>query len=241
MFTNERFDEIIEILKEHKHIDVKTLSKMLYVSEATIRRDLNEMKTLGLIVRNHGGAILPENVDEVSIFVRMNENAHDKELAASNALHFIPEFRSVFIDSSSTALALATRMDLSFKTVVTNNLQTAIQLSKKPNINLISLGGNIHYNTISSTGSFTLRQLEDFSFDLMILSCTAVANKDIFENSLEQKELKLAALKRSKTKLLIFDHNKYTAHATYRLGSLSDFDIVVNDLECANIHSKTND
>ena len=72
MFTNERFDEIIEILKEHKHIDVKTLSKMLYVSEATIRRDLNEMKNLGLIVRNHGGAILPENVDEVSIFVRMN-------------------------------------------------------------------------------------------------------------------------------------------------------------------------
>jgi DeoR/GlpR family transcriptional regulator of sugar metabolism len=75
----------------------------------------------------------------------------------------------------------------------------------------------------------------------MILSCTAVTNKDIFENSLEQKELKLAALKRSKTKLLLFDHNKYTAHATYRLGSLSDFDIVVNDLECANIHSKTND
>jgi DeoR family fructose operon transcriptional repressor len=156
MFTNERFDEILDILKENKHIDVKSLSKKLYVSEATIRRDLTEMKNLGLIIRNHGGAILPENIEEVSIFIRMNENAKDKELAASNALHFIPEFRSVFIDSSSTALALATRMDLRFKTVVTNNLQTAIQLSKKPNINLISLGGNIHYNTISSTGSTVL-------------------------------------------------------------------------------------
>ncbi|MBQ3219885.1 MAG: DeoR/GlpR transcriptional regulator [Clostridia bacterium] len=231
MFANERFDEIIDILKEHKHIDVKTLSKMLYVSEATIRRDLNEMKDLGLIVRSHGGAILPENIDEVSIFVRMNENASDKEHTASNALPLIPEFRSVFIDSSSTALALATRMDLSFKTVVTNNLQTAITLSKKPNINLISLGGNIHYNTISSTGSFTIRQLEDFTFDLIILSCTAVNGKEILENSLEQKELKLAALKRSKTKMLLFDHNKYTAHATYRLCSLSDFDIVVTDID----------
>ena len=226
---NERHDAIMDILKENKSANVKALAKTLFVSEATIRRDLNEMKNLGLIERSHGGAILPENADEISIFVRMNENAKEKERTASNALYQVPEFRSVFIDSSSTALALAERMDLSFKTVVTNNLQTAIQLSKKPNINIISLGGNIHYNTNSATGSFTTRQLEEFTFDLMILSCAAVIEENAFERSLEQKEIKLAALKRSKKKMLLVDHTKFSAHGTYRLCALDDCDLVISD------------
>ena len=92
------------------------------------------MQNMGLIERSHGGAILPENAEEVSIFLRMERNASEKERVATKAIFHIPPFKSVFIDSSSTALALAERIDLSHKTVVTNNLQTAIQLSKKKNI-----------------------------------------------------------------------------------------------------------
>lgn len=92
------------------------------------------------------------------------------------------------MDSSSTALALAARMELNYKTVVTNNLQTAMQLSKKPDVNLILLGGSVQFNTNSATGSWTARQLKDFSFDLMIASCAAVIGDEAFERSLDQKK-----------------------------------------------------
>ena len=160
----------MDFLKEHKTAYVRELAHSLYASEATIRRDLAELKKMGLIERSHGGAVLPENADEISMFVRINKNAREKERAASVALKILPDFKTVFIDSSSTALALAARMDLSFKTVVTNNLQTAMQLSKKPNVTLILLGGSVQFNTNSATGSWTTRQLEDFSFDLMLSS-----------------------------------------------------------------------
>ena len=153
MALTERQNEILKRLKENKSAGVNELAKALYVSEATIRRDLAEMKSMGLVERSHGGALLPENAEEISIFFRMEKNANEKERAATKALPHIPPFKSLFIDSSSTALALAERLDLSFKTVVTNNLQTAIQLSKKPNLNLILLGGNVHFNTNSATGS----------------------------------------------------------------------------------------
>ncbi|MBP3433961.1 MAG: DeoR/GlpR transcriptional regulator [Clostridia bacterium] len=230
MILNERHNAIMELLKENRSANVKELAKTLFVSEATIRRDLTEMKTLGLIERNHGGAILPDNAEEVSIFVRMNKNAKEKEKTATNALRRIPEFRSVFIDSSSTALALAERMDLSFKTVVTNNLQTAIQLSKKQNVNLILLGGSVQFNTVSATGSWTARQIEDFSFDLMISSCAAVSGKEVLERSLDQKEIKLAVFMRSKKRILLIDHTKFSAHGTYRLAELSDYDLVAVDV-----------
>ncbi|MBQ7831889.1 MAG: DeoR/GlpR transcriptional regulator [Clostridia bacterium] len=231
MALTERQNEILKRLKENKKAVVSELAQELYVSEATIRRDLAEMKSMGLIERSHGGALLPENAEEISIFFRMEKNASEKERAATKAIFHIPPFKSVFIDSSSTALALAERIDLNFKTVVTNNLQTAIQLSKKPNINLILLGGNVHFNTNSATGSWTARQLEDFSFDLMISSCAAVIGNDVFERSLEQKEIKRAAFNRCKKRILLIDHTKFSAHGTYRLSSLSEYDLIVTDVE----------
>ena len=153
MKLSERQNNILELLKEKRNCEVRALSESLFVSEATIRRDLTELQKLGLIERTHGGAVLEDNAEEISIFVRMNENSKEKELAATNALPNLPEFSSVFVDSSSTALALAERMDLSHKTVVTNNLQTAMRLSNKKDINLIILGGSVQYNTVSATGS----------------------------------------------------------------------------------------
>ena len=230
MVNLERQKLILELLKEKKSMTVTDLAQKLYVSEATIRRDLTEMKSTGLIERSHGGASLPDNADEISIFVRMEKNAREKERAATAALGHLPPFKSVFIDSSSTALALAERMDLSFKTVVTNNLQTAIRLAKKPNINLVLLGGNIQYNTISTTGSWTTRQLDDFVFDLMLTSCAAIIDGATFERSLEQKEIKKAAFTKCATKFLIADNTKFSAFATYRLTGLENYDYVATDL-----------
>ena len=229
MVLIERQDAILKILKKNKTANVKELAKELFVSEATVRRDLAEMKTLGLVERSHGGAILAESADEVSIFIRMTKNAKEKEQVANNALSHIPEFKSLFIDSSSTALALAERMDLSYKTVVTNNLQTAMQLSKMENINLILLGGSVQFNTVSATGSWTARQLEDFSFDLMICSCAAVLEDEAFERSIEQREIKRAAFLRSKKKILLLDQSKFTANGSYRLAKLSEYDLIALD------------
>ena len=78
----ERQERILEYLKAHKNATVKTLSKMLFVSEATLRRDLQELQSMGLIERNHGGARLHENADEISIFFRLQKNAKEKERGA---------------------------------------------------------------------------------------------------------------------------------------------------------------
>ena len=229
MTLKERQQEILQQLKEKKSADVSELAKALYVSEATIRRDLTEMTSMGLIERSHGSARLPENSDEISIFIRMEKNVAEKERAASKALMHIPPFKSVYIDSSSTALALAQRIDLAFKTVVTNNLQTALLLAKKPDIHLYILGGVVQNNTTCASGSWTTHQLNDFSFDLMISSCATVQQGGIYERSMEQREIKREAFKRCKQHILVVDHTKFNESATYRLNSLTDYDLVVTD------------
>ena len=229
MALQERQESILEYLKEHKRATVKTLAKILFVSEATLRRDLQELQTMGLVDRSHGGARLRENADEISIFFRLEKNAKEKEKVASKALPNIPFFRSLFIDASSTALALAERMDLSHKTVVTNSLQTATQLAKQQNANIILLGGNLRYDASSVAGSWTNTLLNGFSFDLMICSCASVHQNEVFERSLDTKELKRSAFLRSKTRILLFDHTKWEEHGSFVNGNLADFDLVVTD------------
>ncbi len=229
MALNERQNTLLQHLKEHKRASVRSLAELLYVSEATVRRDLQELQKMGLAERSHGGALLPENAEEVSMFFRMNKNAKEKEIIAMKALSHLPPFRSVFIDSSSTALALAERMELRFKTVVTNGVQTATQLSKKSDVNLILLGGNMQYNTTATTGSFTTRELQLFRFDLMICSCAAITKDEVLERSVEQMELKSTAFSRSDYRMLLADNTKFQSFGTYCTAKLCDFDIVVSD------------
>lgn len=226
---NERQQNIMDILKDKQKVSVNELADRLFVSEATIRRNLTELKSLGLIERAHGLALLTDHSEEVSIFVRISKNAQEKERAVSNLLTYLPEFQSVFIDGSSTALALAQRINLSHKTVVTHGLQTAIALSKKENVNLILIGGNVQQNTVSATGSWSVRQLNDFSFDLMLCSCNAVENDMVLEKTLEQKEIKYAAFMRSKKRILIVDHFKFERSGIHCFANLGDFDFVATD------------
>lgn len=229
MALQERQRAILDVLKKQNTATVAELSQTLFVSEATVRRDLKEMQTMGLLERSHGGAFLAESAEEVSIFFRLEKNARQKERIAAIALDRLPPFKSVFIDSSSTALALLQRMDLRHKTVVTNGLQTALQLSKKESINLILLGGNVQYNTNSATGSLCSRLLNDFSFDVMIASCAAAKADGAYERSLEQAEIKRLAFSKSGYRILLADDSKFSESGTHRVAPLSAFDAVVTN------------
>ena len=54
MLILERQEKIIEYLKAHKSEKTAALARAMYVSEATVRRDIAEMEKLGLVRRSHG-------------------------------------------------------------------------------------------------------------------------------------------------------------------------------------------
>lgn len=80
MLSIERHEQILQILMEKKSVTVGELSKTMFVSDATIRRDLSQMEKEGLIKRSHGGAVLFESTnDETSILMREQENIKQKK------------------------------------------------------------------------------------------------------------------------------------------------------------------
>lgn len=229
MFSNERYNLIFDYLKNNRKATVDELANFLYVSSATIRRDLKEMQKRGLIVRSHGGALLQETANEVSIFVRREKNAREKEQAALVAMPYVTGFQSVFIDNSSTCLILAEKLNLENRTVITNGLQIAMRLTQKQNINLIMPGGTVHYNTNSVTGGMTCSALADLRADLALLSSAAVDLDGTYEHSAETAQIKRLMLKNAKRSMLVVDGTKFGSGSTYHTASLADYDVIATD------------
>jgi DeoR family glycerol-3-phosphate regulon repressor len=229
MIINERQNQILSYLKNNKSVSVCALARSLYVSEATVRRDLRLLGDMGLVERYHGGALFPENTDEQSMLFRQRKSSQEKKQVAQRAIGSLPSFRSVFVDGSSTVLSLVEHLNLASKTVITNSLQAALLLSRRPDVNLLMLGGNVRCNTNTTMGSFTLRQIERINLDLMLCSCASVRGDECAERSLEQVELKKAVFERSEKRVLLVDNTKFGAFGTYVLSKLNDFDCVITN------------
>lgn len=226
LFVLERYNRISDYLKENGRATVEQLASVLFVSPATIRRDLGAMQKLGMLKRTHGGAMHMNTGDEVSIFVRMESDSEEKEEAVSVALNHLPDFQSVFIDNSSTCFALAERMNLSYKTVVTNGIQLAQRLANRKNVDIILLGGDLRHNSGATNGGFALGMLQSFRFDLMLSGAASVQFDGAYERSIETIELKKAAFERSDKRILVVGKSKFDLKTLYRVAPLREYDLI---------------
>lgn len=231
MLTLERQTEILEYLKQKKTATVRELAARLYVSDATIRRDLGEMETLGLLRRSHGGAVLLErNRDDFSALVRMEQNTNAKRVMSELAIPYLEDCTSVWMDSSSTIHTLSTIWKPSRKNIFTTGIQTALELSKLSDVQVIMPGGLLKFHTNSLEGELTAEQMRSFFADAMICSCGGVSlDGEVTESTLSQCTIKQSMIKQSRRRILMVDHSKIGERRAFRTAFLGEFDLLICD------------
>lgn len=226
----ERQNKILEYLKEHHSATVEFLAKTFYASPSTIRRDLTFLEKTGMVHRTHGGVIYNDRIKELSILVRRDKNEEIKNRLTEEAAKFIPDFNSIFIDNSSTCFPLIKHLKLNKKLVVTNSLLIVREVDALFDAKVIFLGGEYDIDNMSVSGPLTNENLANFHFDLMVQSC-AYANKDgVFENVYHTAAIKRIARHNASHAILIFDRTKFEKSAACKTGDLSDFDLIVSDM-----------
>lgn len=87
MLENQRKERIIGLLTENTTMSTSELSKRLYVSDATVRRDLADLEKAGRIHRVHGGAELVSGPGiQIPLTARDRENDTAKRNIAAKAI-----------------------------------------------------------------------------------------------------------------------------------------------------------
>jgi len=232
MFEEERHNKILNIINTRKSAKVAELSKALYVSAATVRRDLAKMERSGLIKRSHGGAVLFESSNaESAISVRELENIKEKKLIAELAISFISSNSVIFMDSSSTAgMVIPYLSQFKYLTVITNGLKNALLLSEKTEARIHMPGGIVNSRSNSLLGSDTLDYLSALNAELAVFSCSGLTpNNGITDASFDQSRLKKALIRNSKVRILLCDSSKFGNIYMCRTCGFNELDYILTD------------
>ncbi len=212
MLTLERQEEILEILNKNKSATVDYLAKALYVSGATIRRDLKEMEKQGMIVRSHGGAMpFKSSSVETSFLVREQKDTTAKRKIASLAVRLIKNGDSIFVDSSSTtSYVMELLKDFTNLTVTTTGIRNATILSSTDSVKIYIAGGLVSNHSNSISGTDTMDYISRIHADIAILSCTGISlETGVNDASIEQAKLKQRMRKNSTKVAILADSTKF--------------------------------
>lgn len=154
LFLQERREQILSLLEQEGRVFVAELSKKLGISQATVRTDLDALAEQGLLVRAHGGAIVPDRSElELSFDVRRRISSRQKQLIGAVAAAMVEDGEAIALDASTTALAVANQIkDRRELTVITNGIFVALALLEAQGITVLIPGGFLRRDSVSLTG-----------------------------------------------------------------------------------------
>jgi DeoR/GlpR family transcriptional regulator of sugar metabolism len=145
MLAAERRRLIGESIRSRGVVSVAEMAHALGTTEITLRRDLRLMARDGLLVRTHGGAVLPAALGhEPSYTEKAHQAAEEKAAIAALAVGLVRPGDSILLGPGTTTLALARLLTGSPElTVVTNSLLVAQALMDAPHVEVILTGGTL--------------------------------------------------------------------------------------------------
>jgi len=145
MLAVERRRLIAESIRSRGVVSVAEMAEALGTTDITLRRDLRAMAKDGLVVRTHGGAVLPAGLGhEPSYSEKARQAGAEKAAIARLAVTMIQPGDSILLGPGTTTLALA-RLLVNWPelTVVTNSLLVAQALMEAPHVEVILTGGTL--------------------------------------------------------------------------------------------------
>lgn len=223
-----RKKDILDILYEKGRISVSELSKQLYVSDMTIRRDLIDMEKNGLIKRYRGGAILASADNEMPISRRFFVNEKEKILLSKKAVKFLDDNLTVFIDSSSTCQYIIPYISR-FKGVhlITNSVN-ALLMASKSKIPCTLIGGNYYDKDMCCVGPIAAKTAELFNVDVAFFSALGLSEDGtISDPDIEQSMIRDIIIKNSKKNVFLFEEEKLNKKYIYTLSNINDIDEII--------------
>ncbi len=224
MFNIERQKEILDILIQSKSATVQKLSKLLYVSPPTIRRDLTALEAQGKVLRTHGGVVLRQAAEsEIPLMYREEQSSHAKQIIAQKAAEYIKNGDVIFLDASSTVAHLVPYLK-KFKdiVVITNSPKTSLKLGEE-NIRSFCTGGLLLAHSVAYVGNEAESFIANINADLVFFSSRGYTEDGFAtDSSVEEAAVRKAMLKNASRAYYLADSSKKNQKYMYNICQLKN-------------------
>ena len=226
-----RQDKIKAFIEEQKVVTIKQL-QMLYpdVSLMTIHRDLDALAATGAIVKFRGGARSVHHAGDPEFNVRMRENNPGKMAIAKKAMGLIQPHSSIFLDASTTNLALARILPDMNLNIFTTGPSIALELCRLHNPVVTLCCGTINRKNLAVSGQNTLEMLDKINIDMAFIGVSGCSVDAGFTCGTEGDMLvKRLVINKARTSVIMCGNEKFSSLMPYTFAGLSDADYMISD------------
>ena len=230
----EPLQEIRRCVNQFGRISVDELSQKLSLSQEVINSGLQTLAERRQIVLTYnGGASLTVGLNDLSLALRTQRQSEEKGQIAEYCTGMIQNGDTVFLDSSSTALAIASHLkDRSQLTVISNCLGVVQQLPRKPDWQIIVPGGAYQWETDSLVGLKGVELIQAMQVERGFFGAHGISlTEGATDVSQEQAQLKRLLSGLCRQVIVAVDATKWNQVGRYPFAKLDQITLIVTDSE----------
>jgi DeoR/GlpR family transcriptional regulator of sugar metabolism len=228
MLTQERKAHLLDRLHRDGRVIAKDVSRALGLSEDTIRRDLRELASEGLLQRVHGGA-LPASPAMADFARRQDVAVEGKAAVGKAAARMVRSGQVVFLDGGTTAVQLARHLPRELEaTIVTHSPSIAVELVEHPRIMVELIGGRLFKHSIVTVGAAAIEAIGRVRADLYFMGVTGVHPEvGLTTGDAEEAAVKRALSRQAAETVVLASREKLGAASPYLVVPLAEVDVLV--------------
>jgi len=231
--AEERRRLILHRARGNGRVQIAELADFLDVAAETVRRDLCILEEQGLLRRLYGGALpVDEAPTHASLLQPATPVTADIRSIATAAMSQLRLCESLFIDEGNTARAVAEQLLTHDQPlcVVTRCISIAAVLADRPSTTVLMLGGVVQGATGATVGPAATAMLADLNIDMAVLGASTISlEHGVTTADAEAAELKQAAIRAARRRILVADHATFRTSNLCRYADVQDFHAVITD------------
>ena len=240
MSRYQRWNALLDLLPADGQLTVADAAQALGVSQATIRRDMDQLARQQLVSRTRGGVIAGHVSYDLPLRYKTGRHAPEKQRIGRAAAALIAPGAAVALNGGTTtsevARALATRPDLQdgtgtpAVTVVTNAMNIANELAVRQHVKIVLTGGVARSQSYELIGPFATLVLEQLALDWAILGVNGldpVAGATAHHEG--EASINYLMATRAAQVMIVTDSSKLGQRAFARVCALDEIDVIVTD------------
>jgi DeoR family fructose operon transcriptional repressor len=231
--------QILQRIQRDGGVSVADLARDHAVSAVTVHRDLEELAREGLVERVHGGAravgAMPSAPTIPTAWTQRADQAGAAKAAiAAHAAKYVGHGATIFLDASSSALALARRLvedPPNELTLVTNSPAIAYEIQADA-IHVVIAPGELDQHMRMLAGRWTVEFLSELNFAVAFVSAAGVSlDQGLTTARRPLADVVNAARASAERSVGLIDATKFGRSSLLSIARAQELDAIVTDAE----------
>lgn len=236
LLSSERHTRILELLEQQGVVRHAELRSLLNVSAGTIRTDLRDLDSQGLLEVVHGGAVTRRWSEDSKLLIdeRVKQHSDAKRRIGARAAQLVQSGHTIIVDSGSTTVEVVNALSPSVGAlqIVTHGLNIAVAASRLPRAEILMPGGIVRSMTLNLIGPQVSTFMDRVHADLVFLATNGFSPEEgLTTTNLLEADIKRVIVERGQKVVLMADSSKYGKRQSLNVIPMTGIDILITDTQ----------